>query len=431
MITDAPPGPAPEPAAVRARFIVFSVVTLAGMASAVIFRQSRAELPNPALITFTLLSWLPLLGRVRWPGPTLIAVLAVECTHVVFLAAPAAGTTTSALMGFYQPVPLATMVAAFSVAYRLPGRAGWLAGAGAAVMLPLVGMATQPLTLLATDMVMFNLVAGAVLTGWAMAERSKHKAREAAQRRAETRRYVVAERVRIARELHDSLAHNLTLVNAQIGVANHLVRTNPEAAALALQGITQHTRQALDELRATVGLLRQDDDPTPQPPTDGPTNGPTDGPTNGPTDGPTDGPTNPVPGLDRLDDLLAGFRAAGTAVALAVTGTAVRPTSAVNLAAYRIVQEALTNATKHAAGASVRVTLDWLPQRLEIGVVNDPPAGRHRRGLGTGHGLIGMRERVHHAGGTLQTGRTAQGGFAVTATLPIVQDLQTESRFPG
>lgn len=106
---------------------------------------------------------------------------------------------------------------------------------------------------------------------------------------------------------------------------------------------------------------------------------------------------------------------------LTVTGRAVPLTPSVDLTAYRIVQEALTNATKHAEGAPVQVTLTWSPQHLDINVVNAPVAGRHHRGqgTGTGTGLIGMCERAHHVKGTLHTGRTPGGGFAVTASLPI------------
>lgn len=397
--------------ATRIRLVLVDVFTLAGMITTAAFRQGtgHATMPNRTLLAFILISWLPLLARVRWPLATLVTVLIVECTHIAVLGPPAAGATTNALMGFYQPVPIATIVAAFSVAYRTPRKTAWVAGGAAAVLLPLVGLVTQPLSLLATDMVMFNLVVGGTLIGWAIREQQERKAREAEQRRADTHRQIIAERVRIARELHDSLAHNLTLVNAQIGVASHLVVANPEAAAKALKDITQHTRQALDELRATVGLLRQDDDGAPPPA--------------------GDGPTNPIPGLRRLDDLLAGFRTAGTAVDLTVTGTAVPLAPSVDLTAYRIVQEALTNATKHAPGAPVRVALAWSPRQLDISVVNAPAVGRHRRaqGAGTGTGLIGMRERAHHLGGTLHTGRTSEGGFAVTASLPISPSPEGDS----
>ena len=389
-------------ASTRRRLLAVDALTLAGMFTAVVYHRAAAQVPDQAHIVFTLLAWLPLLGRARWPLPVLGAVLTVECVHLAVLGPPAEGITTAAAMGFYQPVPLASMVAAFSVAYRTPRWAGWLASGAGALLLLLVSLAAQPLSLVATDLVVFNLVAGAAVVGRALAGRRDRRVRADAERRAETHRHVVAERLRIARDLHDSLAHNLTLVNAQIGVADHLVRTDPVAAARALRDINQHTRQALDELRATVGLLRQDD---------------------GPATSTDDGPTDPVPGLHRLGALLDGFRTAGTEVELVVTGGAVPTVAQVDVAAYRIVQESLTNATKHAQGTRVLVTLDWSPTRLAVRVVNGPPAGRHRQPVGaptgTGHGLIGLRERAHQVGGVLLAAATADGGFEVTATLPI------------
>jgi signal transduction histidine kinase len=386
----------------------FSGFSLAAMIVVGIYHggQARPAFPDTTLLAFTLMSWFPLLGRVRWPLHALAAVLLVECTHIMILEPPAKGIATDTVMGFYQPVPIATMIAAFSVAYRIRGRSAWIWCGVATGLLPVVGLLSQPLSLLSTDMVMFNVVAGSVLLGWSLNERKARRSRQAEEQQAETRRHVIAERVRIARELHDSLAHNLTLVNAQIGVASHLVTTKPEAAAKALRDITQHTRQALEELRATVSVLRQDDETIP------------------PTG--EECTTSPVPGLDRLDALLAGFRTAGTEVQLQVLGNPVRVSASVDLAGYRIVQEALTNATKHAGGAAVRVTLTWLPDQLTIEVVNEAASGRHRRGPGTGHGLIGMRERAYHVNGSLNSGRTADGGYAVTAILPITAPVSSD-----
>jgi signal transduction histidine kinase len=218
-----------------------------------------------------------------------------------------------------------------------------------------------------------------------------------------TRREVIAERLRIARDLHDVLAHHLTLVNAQAGVAAYLLHTDPQAASTALHDITRNTRNALDELRVTVGLLRQDDEPAPPG---------------------QDHPLHPVPGLDRLDQLLADFRSAGATVSLTVTGSPQALPPSADLAAYRIIQEALTNATKHAPGAPIDLDVHWGQGRLDLRVANGPapghPAGH--RGPGTGHGLIGMRERTHSCGGTLTARADAMGGFAVDAAIPIHDD---------
>jgi signal transduction histidine kinase len=162
-------------------------------------------------------------------------------------------------MGAYQPVPVATMVAAFTVASRRRWPVGWTAGGLAASALLAVSIIAQPGFLIATDMVMFDLVIIATAVGVAVSLRRERTARRDREIREETRRQVTGERLRIARDLHDMVAHHVALVNAQAGVAEYLMRNDPKAAA-ALSGISLHSRQALDELRATVGLLRSDGD---------------------------------------------------------------------------------------------------------------------------------------------------------------------------
>jgi signal transduction histidine kinase len=389
--------------------------TLALMLTAVTLRQGHEEFPGPALLFFSVLAWLPLLVRTRWPLPVLVATVVAESLHLALVPFVAPGLATPIALAAYQPVPVATMVAAFTVATQAPRRTAWIGGGAAAMVLLVVSLVARPLTLLATDIVMLlNLVVIATAIGRMIAGRKEHIATEALEREEHTRREVEAERLRIARELHDVLAHHLTPVNAQAAVADYLLRTDPQAAAEALRGLTQHTRSALDELHATVGLLRQEGDPT---------------------DGATDGTDAlyPVPGLERLDQLLEGFRTAGSDVRLTVTGKPGDLPPRGDLAAYRIIEEALTNATKHAAGAPVHVRLDWVGGELRLRVVNDPPIGVHsgERGPGTGHGLIGMRERALSAGGSLLTKRTADGGFLVSATIPADTHGQVSDDTPS
>jgi signal transduction histidine kinase len=372
----------------------FTAVVLATMLTAVTLRQGHEEFPGPTLLVFTIVSWLPLLVRTRWPLPVLAATVLAESLHLVIVPFADPGLSTPIAMAAYQPVPLATMAAAWTVATRLPRAYAWGSGGLAAVILLVVSLASRPHTLIATDMVMFDLVVIATAAGRALGghrERAESRERE---RLAETHAEVVAERLRIARDLHDVLAHHLTLVNAQAGVAGYLMRTDLPAASTALQDISTHTRQALDELRATVGLLRQDGEA-----------------------GDAEG-LRPVPGLERLDDLVGGFRAAGAAVSVQVSGVPGPLAAGADTAAYRIVQEALTNATKHAPDAGIGVRLHWTPRALELRIENQPPPYRAHPAPGTGHGLIGMRERAHSCGGSLDTRRTPQGGFIVTATLP-------------
>ncbi|WP_435888798.1 sensor histidine kinase [Streptomyces niveus] len=228
----------------------------------------------------------------------------------------------------------------------------------------------------------------------------EERARRAEESRdGEARRRVAEERVRIARELHDLVAHQITLANAQATVAAHLFDIRPEQTRKSLHELVETTGHALDELRSTVGLLRQSGD--------------------------TAGPAEPAPGLSRLPALLASFRGAGLEVSVEQEGTARPLAPGVDLTAYRIVQEALTNVTKHAATGTARVHLAWNRDRVTITVADDGEGATGRPGAvavpgrSAGYGLIGMRERATAAGGQLSAGRRPEGGFLVSAELPL------------
>ncbi|MFP1623960.1 sensor histidine kinase [Streptomyces sp. 5K101] len=222
--------------------------------------------------------------------------------------------------------------------------------------------------------------------------------RERAERAERTReeeagRRVAEERLRIARDLHDVVAHHIALVNVQAGVAAHVMDKRPDQAKEALAHVREASRSALDELRATVGLLRQSGDP--------------------------EAPTEPAPGLAVLDQLVATFGQAGLPVEVARADEGVTPPAAVDLAAYRIIQESLTNVQKHAGpDARAEVSVVRVGSTLEVTVIDngaDGPAPSD----GGGHGLIGMRERVTALGGTLTAGPRYGGGFRVQAILPL------------
>ncbi|WP_217280900.1 sensor histidine kinase [Kibdelosporangium persicum] len=220
----------------------------------------------------------------------------------------------------------------------------------------------------------------------------EERARRAEESRdSEARRKVAEERVRIARELHDLVAHQITLANAQAAVAAHFFDTRPEQTRTSLAELVKTTRHALDELRATVGLLRQPDD--------------------------TSEPTDPAPGLSQVPTLLNAFRRAGLEVSMHEDGTARPLPPAVDLTAYRIIQEALTNVTKHAATGSAQVHLAWNRDHVTVTVTDD--GGRTPQDRPPGYGLIGMRERATAVGGTLTAGARAEGGFLVSAHLPL------------
>ncbi|WP_347056882.1 sensor histidine kinase [Blastococcus sp. HT6-30] len=245
----------------------------------------------------------------------------------------------------------------------------------------------------------------------ALAER----AREAeANREAHSREAVAQERLRIARELHDVMAHSMSVIAVQAGVGRHVMDRDPETARKALGVIEDSSRRTLTEMRQLLGVLRVDD---------GPGSG-----SGGAASAPASAGRGPQPGLDRLDELLAGARATGLVVALTVNGTARSLPPQLDLAAYRILQEALTNAAKHAGPAEIRVVLTWRPDRLEVDISDDgrgPVGGRESRGTPGGYGLIGLQERATSVGGELEAGPDPRGGFRVRARLPLAPEGAT------
>ncbi|HKS44448.1 MAG TPA: histidine kinase [Amycolatopsis sp.] len=234
-----------------------------------------------------------------------------------------------------------------------------------------------------------------------VAEVEERARRAETGRELEARRRVVEERLRIARDLHDSMGHHIAVINAQAGLATHVFDDRPATARHALTTIKQASRAALDDLRDTVGLLRQP--------------------------GESATPTEPALGVGGVGDLVASLRGAGMRIDQQVEGS-IRPLPpAIDLTAYRVVQEALTNVGKHAPGAPAHVRLCYQPTALRI-VVEDDGNGRgtHRgeapllpAGDGAGHGIQGMRERVEAIDGSLDATARPAGGFRVSAVLPL------------
>ncbi|MFF3325253.1 sensor histidine kinase [Streptomyces sp. NPDC002889] len=208
------------------------------------------------------------------------------------------------------------------------------------------------------------------------------------------RRTLLEERNRIARELHDVVAHHMSVISIQAQVAPHLVQDPSDELKENLAGIRENAVEALTELRRVLGVLRSED-------------------------ARADGVRHaPQPTLDRLDELVGNVRGAGLTVTTETTGRP-RPLSpGVELSAFRIVQEALSNAMRHAPGARVQVEIGYGSQELSIRVANTAPDAPVPPSPGAGHGLLGMRERAAMLGGHLATGRTPQGGYEVTAILP-------------
>ncbi|MFF7987290.1 sensor histidine kinase [Streptomyces sp. NPDC007901] len=231
----------------------------------------------------------------------------------------------------------------------------------------------------------------------ARAELAEHTREEEALRR------VTEERIRMARELHDVVAHHIALAATQARTVTYLMRHHPERAPEMMENLCDSTDEALRELRATVGLLRQRGD--------------------------TDSPREPAPGLAQLPDLLRSFERAGLSVEVTTEGEAQPLSPGVDLTAYRIIQEALTNVTKHADTAGARVHLAYARRWVTITVVDEGSPGLPASPPGrvSGYGLIGMRERAQSVGGRLQAGPREEGGFTVTLGLPMRRTAQHPS----
>jgi signal transduction histidine kinase len=339
-----------------------------------------------------LLHTLPLAARRRFPG----TVLAV-CV--------ASGLAFAAL--FMPPVFLgpAMLVAVYSVAAY--GRR-WVSLAG--LVVAELGLAAVWLTPAMLERSTFLLFMGILAVAWVLghfvgdrqvyAAQLEERTAELERAREElARRAVTEERLRLARELHDVVAHAMSVIAVQSGVGAHVAESRPEEVGKALAAIEATSRGALEELRRLLGVLRHDNE--------------------------VQASLTPVPGLANLDSLLAEVGKAGLAVRLRVEGTPLQLPAGVDLSAYRIIQEALTNVVKHAGSARAQVVVGYRDQDVTVEVIDDGRGavtsvsdGR----VGTGHGLIGMRERVQAFGGDLEAGPRPGGGFRVAARLPLAAD---------
>lgn len=324
-----------------------------------------------------------LLWRQRYPVPV---VFGTAVTTLVYLGA-----------GYpYGPVFVAVAVACFSAVVAGHRKAAWAAmgtlWAGHALVahwlyrwLPPSGDSAASW---GQELVIATwVVAIAALSELARARREQW-ARERAERAQAARRRADEERLRIARELHDVLAHSISVINVQAGVGLALLDTDPEQARTALTTIKDQSKEALGEVRQVLDTLRS----------------------------PGDAPRAPAPGLDRLPELVEQAASAGLTVEVA--GKPPRLSPGTDLAAFRIVQEALTNVVRHSGSRRAHVRLDRDGNTLLLRVDDDGPATGAEAG-GSGNGLAGMRERAAALGGTIDAGPRPDGGFRVLATLPI------------
>jgi signal transduction histidine kinase len=351
---------------------------------------------------------------IRTPAPLSLVLIALAAAALVFrrrapltvLALTGTASVIECVTGDPRaPVAMAAVIALFTVASTTDRPTTWRVGlltmtvlTGAAMLAgPLPWYAQENLGIFAWTGI--GATAGdAVRSRRAFVQAIRERAEKAERtREEEARRRVAEERLRIARDLHDVVAHHIALVNVQAGVAAHVMDKRPDQAKEALAHVREASRSALGELRATVGLLRQSGDP--------------------------EAPTEPAPGLARLDELVGTFRSAGLHVEVARADHGTTLPAAVDLAAYRVIQEALTNVQKHAGtDAKAEVSVVRVGPDVEITVLDNGNGEDHDPDgpdSGGGHGLLGMRERVTALRGTLTTGPRYGGGFRVHAMLPV------------
>jgi signal transduction histidine kinase len=379
--------PVPVQDAVLAGFV--ALFQIRGTVLVIPGQDVLRPLSEPGQLGYVLLaiSGLALLVRRRWPLAVFVAVAALNAGYYI------AGYPDG-------PGWVALFVSLYTLTARGDGHRSVQTAAAGIAVLTAVWLLTADLSPLnAAGWVFFRI--GTAVMAAAMGESVRAQAviaaeaRERAERaeetrEAEARRRVDAERMRIAREVHDAAAHALSVINVQAGVTAHVLDRRPEQARETLRTVQQVSARALQDLRSTLGVLRDD----------------------------AEDARAPAPGLDQLGQLAAAARHAGLHVHVDAPAPAGSLPGDVDHAAYRIVQESLTNAIRHAGPATVTISLTRGPDALEILVVDDGAAPNDGAGSG-GRGISGMHERATLLGGELTAGPRSGGGWQVHARLPL------------
>jgi signal transduction histidine kinase len=381
----------------RQWFALCALVTCTTLAALTLVLGAQPHERGPRLL-LALLACGPILALRRWPLPILVV----------------AGAATAGEMALGDaPLPLAVMLGltAYLTASRVERRwsiriaVATVAALGAAFVYAAVEVRTAPLTVEAVEG--FVPLVAAWFVGDSIAARRRYLAglaeqaeRERAAEAERARQDVREERVRIARELHDVVAHTLTVMTVQAGVGRRLMGKRPEEAAGALASIEAIGRTAQDELRVVLGLLRDEEVETAS--------------------------LAPAPGLVDLKDLVETVRDSGTPVELRTSGADRVLSPSLELSIYRVVQEALTNVVKHAPGTRACVDLAVSEAEIRVEIANEgcpaagPPDTEASEAVpGPGHGIVGMRERVGAFGGRLVAGPRPDHGFRVLARIPL------------
>jgi signal transduction histidine kinase len=365
--------------------VVAGALAAAGLAL-LWFGNATPGLPRGLGTLVVLAITLPVAMRRRWPLAT--GLLVIAATDLIFLVGA---------NNYSPPLAIAWMCALYALAVWTD-TTGFLI-ALAALAAGNLATAFSPVSSFG-NAVFFTVVPGVAMVIARRIVRERELLADALSARAEllerenearATEAVAVERARIARELHDLVAHNVSVMVVQAGAERHALPDEQSATRDTLRSIELAGRQALAEARRLLGMLRSDEGQG----------------------------LEPQPSLDQLDLLIAQIRNAGLPVELAVEGAPVALPAGVDLCAYRIVQEGLTNALKHAGPAHAEVRLRYAPRALQVEVRDDGQGAARRNGDGAGHGLIGMRERVALYGGEVHAGPRESGGFEVRAQLPL------------
>jgi signal transduction histidine kinase len=351
--------------------------------------------PARDIVAIALVAGVALRYRARWPlAVLLVTLMGVAAALVVHRESPALG--------------FACEIAVFTVASLRPGRvAGAAALTSAAVLFAaeradFTGSMTAPGALIVVVWTALAFALGTVAhTQRAYVIALAERARRAEEKRGqEARTRVIEERVRIARELHDVVAHHIAVINVHAGLARRAIGRDAATVDTSLGHVQEAARTVLDELGTVLGMLRSSDSDRLE----------------------SELTTQPLPGLERLDELLTTFDAAGFRVRTSRIGQFREMDRACDLAAFRIIQESLTNSSKHGADGRAELTLTYAASALTIGVTNlvhvEPARSWSRVPKLVGHGLIGMRERAVACGGSLSAREDDCGRFCVLAVLP-------------
>ena len=385
-----------------------AVALLGATAATTLTAHRAAGTDGPGAAVAAAIACTALTGRRHWPLAVL-GVSAVAAEAFLFLTPDASGVL----------ILLAPSIALYTVAERVERRRGLIAGGAALAALALLHALMHP-GMIGPENLAFTALGGlAIAAGDSsrnrrayLAEVERRADRAEREREHDARRRVEQERVRIARDLHDSVGHHLALISVQTDVAGRAIDADGAAAREALTHVKTASRKALEELRDTVGLLRQPGDPV--------------------------APVSvPAPGLEALDELLGTLRASGLTVECDVNGRVLPLAPAASRTAYRVIQESLTNVYKHSARRRARLTLGYHSNELRItvddlgrGEASEPVAARdsgqrpaETAGRGqpfpTGkHGIAGMRERVLALGGRFAAAPRPGQAFQVTAAVP-------------